>query len=322
MIENQTKWSGPLHDLIQVNLNLYIDLDTKRLSMIERLLNEIWVKIMTFLFLYDIFKLKFLSRRFNEIFLLNKEARNFIELSKKIFCVDDYYNKFIFLLKKKLLMRVKKRFDHSTFLFLNYSVEEIINECTISNCLIHLFHCPRSTFPRNNCLYCSRTFVKHDIFVPNNFNSIVGFEFEDYFLFDQLYSNNENVRAIIKDFKFNLFFASTYQSEVINSDRSRCLDLRIIHTHEEFVLLFFETQVRIFINFFYRLSEDIANYKERKFFIEKSVSFTLKFLRSCAENIKISAFEDFYKTIEHSQFQFMQVMNKKYIETCKKKYED
>ena len=77
--------------------------------MIERLPNEIWVKIMTFLFLYDIFKLKVLSRRFNEVFFLNKEVRNFIELSKKIFCVDDYYNKLIFFLKKKLLMRVKKR---------------------------------------------------------------------------------------------------------------------------------------------------------------------------------------------------------------------
>ena len=77
--------------------------------MIERLPNEIWVKIMTFLFLYDIFKLKVLSRRFNEVFFLNKEVRNFIELSKKIFSVDDYYNKLIFFLKKKLLMRVKKR---------------------------------------------------------------------------------------------------------------------------------------------------------------------------------------------------------------------
>ena len=287
--------------------------------MIERLPNEIWVKIMTFLFLHDIFKLKVLSRRFNEVFFLNKEVRNFIELSKKIFCVDDYYNKLIFFLKKKLLMRVKKRWDHSTFLFLNYSVEEIINECTISNCLLHLFDCPRSIFARNNCLYCSRTFVKHDIFILNNFNSIVGFGFEDYFKIDHL---NENVWAIIKDFKFNLFFASSYQSEVINSDRSRCLDLRIIHTHEEFALLFFDTQVRIFINFFYRLSEDIANYKERRCFIEKSFSFTLKFLIHCAENIKISAFDDFYKTIEHSQFQFMQVINKKYIETCKKKYED
>ena len=296
-----------------------IDLDTKVLSMIERLPNEIWVKIMTFLFLYDIFKFRFLSKRFNEIFFLNKEVRSFIELSKRIFCVDDYYNKLIFFLEKNLLLRVKKRCDYSTFLFLKYSVEEIINECTISDCLLHLFDCPRSIFARNDCIYCSRVFVEDQILKPNNFDSIVHFEFEEYFETDHL---NEIFQSIIKSFKFKLFFDCQSQLEVINSDRERCLHLRIIYMPEDFALLFFEIQVRIFINFFYRLSEEIADYKERKFFIEKSFSFTLKFLIYSAENIKISAFDDFYKTIEYSQFQFMQVINNKYIEFCEKKYED
>ena len=61
-------WNGLLLNLTQVNLNLHIDLDNESLCPIARLPNEVWVQILDFLFLKEIFNLKFLSRRFNEIF--------------------------------------------------------------------------------------------------------------------------------------------------------------------------------------------------------------------------------------------------------------
>lgn len=62
-------WNGLLLDSTQVNLNLHIDLDYEEsLCLIARLPNEVWIQILDFLFLKEIFNLKFLSRRFNEIF--------------------------------------------------------------------------------------------------------------------------------------------------------------------------------------------------------------------------------------------------------------
>ena len=59
--------------------------------------------IFNFLLLKDVFKFKFLSRRANSIyFLAGKELGFLINHSKKIFDVDDYYEKFQFFFYRKI----------------------------------------------------------------------------------------------------------------------------------------------------------------------------------------------------------------------------
>ena len=52
------------------------------------------------------------------------------------------------------------KFGGTTFLLLKYSLEDLKNLFMISNCFYHLFSCPRSVFARNDCVYCSRVFIK------------------------------------------------------------------------------------------------------------------------------------------------------------------
>ena len=40
----------------------------------------------------------------------------------------------------------------------------------------------------------------------------------------------------------------------MNSDKSRCLTVLVINNVCELIILFFETQIRIFYNFFFKLS--------------------------------------------------------------------
>ena len=55
-----------------------------------------------------------------------------------------------------LLRFFEIKFDFSTYLFLKFSFEDLKNQITISNCLNHLFFCPRSFYAKNDCLNCSR----------------------------------------------------------------------------------------------------------------------------------------------------------------------
>ena len=311
-------WNGLLLDSTQVNLNLHIDLDYEQsLCPIARLPNEVWIQILDFLFLKEIFNLKFLSRRFNEIFFLSKKVRFLNRLAKKLFDVNDYYEKLIYFLDRKLIKRIKKDCDFSTYLFLKYSFESMINECMISNCLFHLFNCPRSYFAKNTCLNCSRIYVKKDVFQPENFKRLIDFDFKHYFDMIDLPIQSQN---IIKQFKFIIFFDSDHQLEIINSNRKRCLNMFIVQEHVQFLLLFFEVQLRILINFFYNLSKNISEEMERKFFIRNCLSFTHKFVVYCVDKIRSFHFKDIFEEIEYSQFDFIKVINKNYIEFCKKKY--
>ena len=59
---------------------------------------------------------------------------------------------------------------------------------------------------------------------------------------------------------------------------------------------------------------------ERKFFIRNCLSFTHKFVVYCVDKINSFHFKDIFEEIEYSQFDFIKVINKNYIEFCKKKY--
>ena len=77
-----------------------------------------------------------------------------IHTSKKIFDVDDYYEKFQFYFVEKMAVELKEKFSFHKYLYLRFSLEEISREMTISNLLFHLFYCPRSIFSKNDCLNC------------------------------------------------------------------------------------------------------------------------------------------------------------------------
>ena len=215
------KWNGPTIDLIHQNLNLLINLDddVQRSPFVD-LPNEIWTLILDFLPLKDVFSLKFLSKRFYHISFLKKKLRYLTINSHKIFEVTEYYDMFFYMFNN-LLNNLKMKFDVSTFLLLKYSLEDLKNLFMISNCLYHLFNCPRSVFAKNDCVYCSRIYIISQINQPKNFNCINDFNFNIFFNAEKL-SNNS--LSIFKKFKILVFFKSLDEFSFINSDRKRCLN--------------------------------------------------------------------------------------------------
>ena len=219
------KWNGPAVDLIHQNLNLLINLDddVQRSPFVD-LPNEIWTLILDFLPLKDVFSLKVLSKRFYHISFLKKKLRYFTINSHKIFEVTEYYDMFFYMFNN-LLNNLKMKFDVSTFLLLKYSLEDLKNLFMISNCLYHLFNCPRSVFAKNDCVYCSQVYIISQINQPKNFNCINDFNFNIFFNAEKL-SNNS--LSILKKFKVLVFFKSLDEFSVINSDRKRCLNTFIV----------------------------------------------------------------------------------------------
>ena len=174
--------------------------------------------------------------------------RYFSIKSRKIFEVNEYYDMFFYLFNN-LLNNLKMKFNETTFLLLKYSLDDLKNLFMISNCLYHLFSCPRSVFARNDCVYCSRIFIK-EVDQPKNFICINDFNFNvflDRFIKANLSANSTNV---LSRFKIIVFFKSLDEFSIINSDRKRCLTTFIVHDYIRFVLVFFEIQLRIFLNFF------------------------------------------------------------------------
>ena len=282
-----------------------------------RLPNEIWLEIFKFLFFIDIFNFKFLSKRLNEIYFLNNEVNFLNRYSKNLFDTVNYYDKFQYYFIQKLNKKFKKNFDFCTYLFLKYSLEEIANETTISNFLLHLFYCPRSIFAKNTCLRCSRIFIKKDLKKSSDF--VNDFKFVSCFDIDKL---DIELQDIAREFEFNIFFKNKDQLEVINSDRKRCLDSFVVQEHIHFLLLFSEIQLRIFVNFFYCLSDFLPNRREREKFLDYSFEFIKKFVLYSIDNINFDFFSTMFDEIEYDQFKFLKVINKKYIETVKEKYAD
>ena len=241
------KWSGPAVNLIHQNLNLPINLDDdqKELDIID-LPDEIWVMILKFLSSDDVLSFKFLSKRFYKISFSDKKLKYFNSISHKIFEVDDYYDTFFNMLID-LLNKFKMNFDEVTFLFLKYSFEDFKNLFMISNCLYHLFSCPRSIFARNNCIYCSRLYVSPDI-RPEICDNIDNFVLN--LSEDRRNTLSNNSISILNNFEIVVFFKSLEELSTINSDQKRCLNTFIIQDPFHLVIVFFDVQLRIFCNFF------------------------------------------------------------------------
>ena len=114
--------------------------------------------ILDFVSIKDIISFKFLSKRFYQLSFLKKDLKYLIENSCKIFDVNDYYFMFSYFYCE-LLRFFEVKFDHLTYLFLKFSFEDLKNQITISNCLNHLFFCPRSFYAKNDCLNCSPAYI-------------------------------------------------------------------------------------------------------------------------------------------------------------------
>ena len=268
--------------------------------------------IFKFLLLKDVFKFKFLSRRANSIyFFAGKELLFLINNSKKIFDVDDYYEKFQFFFIEKFAFDLKEKFSFSKYLYLRSSLEEISREITISNILFHLFYCPRSIFSKSDCLNCSRLFLKKELEVSFEF-------FENFDILSYLDSDEKE----IQEFEFSIFWNNDQQKTVINSDIKRCLNTFIIQYSKQFLLLILEIQFRVFSNFFHSLSKTFSNEKEERIlFMKISINYVRKFALYILHNINLVDLNNLFEEIEFDQFKFLKVINKKYKEALIKKYE-
>ena len=235
-----------------------------------------------------------------------------INTSKKIFDVDDYYEKFQFFFIEKFAFDLKEKFSFSKYLYLRSSLEEISREITISNILFHLFYCPRSIFSKSDCLNCSRLILKKELEVSFEF-------FENFNILSYLDSDEKE----IQEFEFNIFWNNEQQKTVINSDIKRCLNTFIIQYSKQFLLLILEIQFRVFSNFFYFLSKTFSNEKEERIlFMKLSIYYVRKFALYIVHNINLVDLNNLFEEIEFDQFKFLKVINKKYKEEILKRYED
>ena len=90
------------------------------------------------------------------------------------------------------------------------------------------------------------------------------------------------------------------------------------------VLVFFEIQLRIFVNFFYNIVKEnyIKTKDEIRFFLEQCFDFSFDFVTNCIAKVKISFFEEIFDEINYNDFDsnIIKVINKKNIECCDRKY--
>ena len=174
-----------------------------------------------------------------------------------------------------------------------------------------MFYCPRTIFAKNDCLDCSRLFLKKEIEVSLEY-------FEEFNILSYLESDEKE----IQEFEFNIFWSNDQQKSVINSDIKRCLNVSIIQYSKQFLLLFIEIQNRIFFNFFHSLSKTFSNEKEERIlFMKLAIYFVRKFALYILHSIRLLDLNNLFEEIEFDQFKFLKVINRKYKEELRRKYE-
>ena len=271
---------------------------------------EILRYIFTFLTINDIFKFKFFSRRANSLyFSLGRQfGVNFlIESSKKIFNPKEYYNSQKYFFVYELMNTLKERFNFTNLLFIRYSLENFLRMATISNTLQHLFYCRRSFFARNECRLCSRLFIKSNILIP---------------LFPNLTILKKNTIISEKKYDFNFFWESEEQKDIINSNIVRCLDNVVIQDGSDFLVYFIEIQARYYCNFFICLSNfTLLERAEKIFLLEFSSKLFDSYLNYILTHVDLDAFKNIFDEIDINQFPYFKVINRKYKEYLKIKYE-
>ena len=88
-------------------------------------------------------------------------------------------------------------------------------------------------------------------------------------------------------FSIIVFFKSVEESLVINSDQKRCLKTFIVQDYFHLVILFFEFQLRIFVNFFSKIVDCYINsYAKKKKFLELCFIFCFEFVTYCIRKLR------------------------------------
>ena len=95
----------------------------------------------------------------------------------------------------------------------------------------------------------------------------------------------------------------------------------IFQDHLHLVLVFFEIQLRIFINFFYGLL-DYVKTSDQSLFLERCFSIAHKFVIHCIKRVKVPFFQEIFDEIDYNDFNsyIIKIINKKYIDYCNRKY--
>ena len=189
---------------------------------------------------------------------------------------------------------------------MRYCLENFLRMTTVSNTLLHLFYCPRSFFAKSDCLLCSRLIVEKDLFCSIKFPSLL----------------EKNTIIYEKDYDFKYFWDNTQQKDTICSDLKRCLNVLVIQDGIDILLQFLEIQGRYFSNFFHSLAEvTCITHTQRYFLISISSNCFNNFMFYILRNVKLNNLNNLFDEIEKEQFKYLKVINKKYKEKIKKKYE-
>ena len=248
---------------------------------------------------------------FIRIVFLNKDIKYYAKISHEIFDIESYYENFNIQLQI-FFDKIKENYTDTTNLFLKFSFDELKNYFLISNVLFHMFNCSRSDFAKDNCSFWCRLYID-ELFRLANFNIKIDFDFFSTELRDYFYKNRYSKINI------NLFYDSLKHIESINFDKARCLKVLVINNVCELIILFFETQIRIFYNLFFELSVDVFFTNcEKKKFLSDCIDFILNFFKYCVENIKIPMFEEIFFNYDYSSFP-NKIINNKNKEFVKKK---
>lgn len=97
----------------------------------------------------------------------------------------------------------------------------------------------------------------------------------------------------------------------------------IVQKHEKFLFLILEIQFAIFCNFFYTISKTFLKERnERIFFLKKSFEYVEGFIIIFLKNVKLNEINEMFEEVNFDQFHYLKVINKKYKEEFKERYED
>ena len=229
-----------------------------------------------------------------------------VENSKMIFDLNEFYDCQKYFFVEEFKKKIMKDFNFYDRLFIKYCLENFLRMTTVSNTLYHLFYCPRSFFASNNCKLCSRIYLKKDLLVYP-FPNLMYLKVNEY----------------TSQYDFNFFWSDENQREIINSDIKRCLNISVIQKGTGFLPLFVEIQGRYFCNFFKSLTDFLnVELSRKKKLLEVSSKLFNGYICYILRHVNLVSLESMFQQIEVNQFQYLKVINKKYKEYLKEKYEN
>ena len=223
-----------------------------------------------------------------------------------IFDVNQYYDCLKYFFAEEFTKKIMKEFNFCDRLFIKYCLENFLRMTTISNTLYHLFYCPRSFFASSDCKLCSRIYFKKDLLVYP-FPNFRYLKINDY----------------TSEYDFNYFWSDENQKEIINSDIKRCLNFSVIQNGTGFLPLFVEIQGRYYCNFFKCLADFLnVELSRKKMLLEISSKLFNSYICYILRHVNLVALESMFQQIDVNQFKYLKVINKKYKEYLKEKYEN